>query len=603
MCKYCSYLDNKKKHLSTHFKASDTSATQQSGWLMSGQSIQPAAVIVPQAIGAASPSRLTETTDAAGSTATAYTLAIGKTAQGQVSTKGDHDWFKVNLVAGQTYTFAMVATGVTTTRLDDTYLALRNSGGTQIASDDDAGPGTNSTITFTATTSGTYYLDAGSYDNRGTGQYGLSATTGNKASYDELMGAGALIRPGVSWSTPGTAANVTWGVRTSNSGQTDASGNATPFIGLTAAQIAAVKAALAQYSEVGNITFTQVNPGGTTNNATMLFGAYSSDSDGAGAYANYPGTTAISGDVSLNNTSVSTTSIPTGSYSAFAILHETGHAVGLAHPGDYNAAPGQSLTYDANAQFSQDDQQYSVMSYFDESNTTSSYNSYPDTLMLYDILAVQQLYGANMTTRSGDTVYGFNTNAGAIYNFSGNTTPAFSIWDGGGNDTIDASGYSQNQVINLHDGTFSDIGGLKGNVSIAFNATIENAIGGSGADSIAGNVVSNTLTGGAGADNFYFKDPLSAALNVDTITDFSVADDTIWLDPVIFAALSPGGPLSADAFRIGASALDASDRILYDSSNGSLSYDSDGTGSAAAIRFANVSSGLAMTSADFRVAA
>ncbi|MGO4451965.1 calcium-binding protein, partial [Phyllobacterium sp. TAF24] len=96
---------------------------------------------------------------------------------------------------------------------------------------------------------------------------------------------------------------------------------------------------------------------------------------------------------------------------------------------------------------------------------------------------------------------------------------------------------------------------------------------------------------------------LSAALNVDTITDFSEADDTIWLDPAIFAGLSPGGPLSADAFRIGASALDASDRILYDSSNGSLSYDSDGTGSAAAIRFANVSSGLAMTSADFRVAA
>ncbi|MGH9916113.1 MAG: hypothetical protein ACRD63_12610, partial [Pyrinomonadaceae bacterium] len=111
--------------MSTNFKASDTSATQQSSWLLSGQSIQPAAVIVPQAIGAASPSRLTETTDAAGSTATTYTLAIGKTAQGQVSTTGDHDWFKVNLVAGQTYTFAMVATGVTTVRLDDTYLVLR----------------------------------------------------------------------------------------------------------------------------------------------------------------------------------------------------------------------------------------------------------------------------------------------------------------------------------------------------------------------------------------------------------------------------------------------------------------------------------------------
>ncbi len=547
-------------------------------------------------------SRLVETGDAAASTATTYSLAIGKTAQGRIESTGDHDWFKVDLIAGQTYTFAMVATGVTTVNLDDSYLVLRDSAGNQIISDDDAGPGTNSTITFTATTSGTYYLDAGSYNNGGTGQYGLSVTQGTKASYDEMMGAGALIRQGVSWSAPGTAANVTWGVRASNAGQTDASGNATAFIGLTAVQIAAVEAALKQYSEVGNITFTQVNPGGTTDNATMLFGAYSSSNDGAGAYAYLPGTEANAGDVSLNNSSISTTSIPAGSYSAFAILHETGHAVGLAHPGDYNAAPGQSLTYANNAQFRQDDQQYSVMSYFDESNTTSSYNSYPDTLMLYDILAVQQLYGANMSTRSGNTVYGFNTNAGSIYDFNGNTTPAFSIWDGGGVDTINASGYSQNQVIDLHDGTFSSIGGLTGNVSIAFNATIENAIGGSGADSISGNAVSNALTGGAGADNFYFKDPLSAALNVDWITDFSVTDDTIWLDPTVFRALSPGGPLSADAFRSGASSFDASDRILYDSSSGALFYDSDGSGSASAVQFANLSSGLALTNADFRVA-
>jgi serralysin len=608
MCKYCSYLENEKKPLSANFEATDASAIARAATTAgSGQAFQSNTTqgeAGPQALAATgTASRVTETTDAAANTTTTYSLAIGKTAQGQVGSTGDHDWFKVNLVAGQTYTFAMVATGVTTVNLDDTYLVLRNSAGTQIAADDDAGPGTNSTITFTATTSGTYYLDAGSYNNGGTGQYGVSATEGTKASYDELMGAGALIRPGVSWSTPGTAANVTWGVRTSNSGQTDASGNATAFIGLTAVQIAAVQAALAQYSEVGNITFTQVNPGGTTNNATMLFGAYSSNSDGAGAYAQYPGTAASAGDVSLNNTSVSTTSIPTGSYSAFAILHETGHAVGLAHPGDYNAAPGQSLTYADNAQFTQDDQQYSVMSYFDESNTTTSYNSYPDTLMLYDILAVQQLYGANMSTRSGNTVYGFNTNAGSIYNFTGNATPAFSIWDGGGTDTIDASGYNQNQVIDLHDGTFSNIGGLNGNVSIAFNATIENAIGGSGADNISGNAVSNVLTGGSGADNFYFKDPLSAALNVDTITDFSVADDTIWLDPAVFAALSPGGALSADAFYSGASAHDATDRILYDSNSGAISYDSDGTGSAAAVRFANVSAGLVLTNADFRIAA
>ena len=76
------------------------------------------------------------------------------------------------------------------------------------------------------------------------------------------------------------------------------------------------------------------------------------------------------------------------------------------HPGDYNAGPGVNITYGAHAQFIQDTHQYTVMSYFDKSNTTASYNSYPDTLMLFDIYSLHQLYGANMTTRAGDTVYG-----------------------------------------------------------------------------------------------------------------------------------------------------------------------------------------------------
>ena len=549
------------------------------------------------------PARVTETADAAASATTAYSLAIGKSAQGQLGTAGDHDWYGVNLVAGQTYTFAMVGTGIS--GVNDSYLRLYSGAGAQIAYDDDGGPGGNSTITFTATTSGTYYLDAGAYNDASAGQYGLSATLGSKASYDEMMGAGALIRPGASWSTPGTAASVTWGIRQSSATATDASGNPTPFIAPSAAQIASVQAGLALYSEVANLTFSQVNPGGTTNDATILVGAYSSNVDGAGAFAYYPGSTAsgdLAGDIWLNNTSVSTTSLPNGSFSAFAIAHEMGHAMGLAHPGDYNAAPGLPITYANNAQFVQDDHQYSVMSYFDESNTTASYNAYPDTLMLYDILAVQQLYGANMTTRADNTVYGFHSNAGSVYDFAINRDPALCIWDGGGTDTVDASGFGQNQMIDLHDGSFSNMGGFTGNISIAFGAIIENAIGGSGSDTLTGNSASNALTGGAGADTFCFKDFLGVGFSIDTITDFSAQDDTIRLDPAIFTALAPGGPLSADAFHVGSIAADASDRIMYDSGSGALYYDRDGAGGRAAVCFANLSGGLAVTSADFQVA-
>ena len=188
-----------------------------------------------------------------------------------------------------------------------------------------------------------------------------------------------------------------------------------------------------------------------------------------------------------------------GGYSYFAVAHEVGHAVGLAHPGDYNAGVGVSITYANNAQFTQDSQQYTIMSYFDESNTTISYGSYADTLMLFDVYALQQQYGANTSTRSGDTVYGFNaTESGSIFDFTSNSNPALSIWDGGGTDTLDVSGFAQDQIINLSAGSFSNIGGLTGNLSIAFGATIEHATGGSGNDTITGNDAGNVLIGGSG---------------------------------------------------------------------------------------------------------
>ena len=139
----------------------------------------------------------------------------------------------------------------------------------------------------------------------------------------------------------------------------------------------------------------------------------------------------MAGDIHINIAGGnSTTSLPNGSYSFSTLMHELGHAVGLSHPGLYNAGNGAPPT--RRCAFVQDTHQYTVMSYWDELNTTGSYGSYADGLMIYDIYALQQIYGVNMSTRAGNTVYGFNSNAGGIYNFASNTNPALCIWDGGG---------------------------------------------------------------------------------------------------------------------------------------------------------------------------
>ena len=127
--------------------------------------------------------------------------------------------------------------------------------------------------------------------------------------------------------------------------------------------------------------------------------------------------------------------------------------------------------------------------------------SYGATPLLHDILALQSVYGANMTTRTGDTVYGFNSTAGHdAFDFTININPVVAIWDAGGIDRIDASGFGNDQVIDLGEGAFSSVGFMTRNVAIAFGATIEQGVGGSGDDLLLGNSANNLLVGNAGVD-------------------------------------------------------------------------------------------------------
>jgi Ca2+-binding RTX toxin-like protein len=124
-------------------------------------------------------------------------------------------------------------------------------------------------------------------------------------------------------------------------------------------------------------------------------------------------------------------------------------------------------------------------------------------------------------------------------------------------------------------------------------------LGNAGANVLDGKGGADTLVGYGGADTFAFTSALGAG-NVDVIADFVSGTDKIALDDAVFTALGLGA-LSANAFVIGSAALDADDRIIYNSSNGGLFYDADGNGAGAAVQFATLSGAPALIASDFTV--
>ena len=145
--------------------------------------------------------------------------------------------------------------------------------------------------------------------------------------------------------------------------------------------------------------------------------------------------------------------------------------------------------------------------------------------------------------------------------------------------------------------------------TIAMGNGLDNKLNGNMADNIldgAGGV--DTLTGGDGADTFVISSN-GEGVGADLITDFNSGEDLIVVDLASYGisaeslGLLSSGLVGEDAFVTGAGAraLDTNDHFIFDSAQGLLMFDADGSGDGEATVIANIDldeNGRSLTSGD-----
>jgi serralysin len=433
------------------------------------------------------------------------------------------------------------------------------------------------------------------------------------------------LRWGMHWDDPGSAATTRLQVHIAGAAGANESFD---FGGLSVvARTAAFLLALEVISNICNITFSTASDKTT---ADLVFGAVNDiTAEGNLGIATPPGEdlgplASQQGSVIINREAyagVNFSSLQQGGYDFITYVHEILHSLGLKHPHDVIGSsptfPGvpDGAEFDVFGDFNMNQGVFTMMSYNDGfptgPNGAKDPGVMPDfgwqgTPMALDIAALQHMYGANTTFKSGNDVYTLP---------SANATGSFysCIWDSGGIDTI-RNLSSRASTIDLRSATLeravggggfmSSASGINGGYTIANGAVIENATGGSGADTLNGNQARNflrggdgndklsglsgddlidggagadtitggtgrdTMAGGAARDIFTFRAVSESAGAFDRIKDFAVGLDDIDLS-LIDAKLNAGG--ANDAFTlIGAAAFSGARgelRFAQDASN------------------------------------
>jgi serralysin len=449
---------------------------------------------------------------------TPYTLTLGVSQTGVVNHPHDLDWFRIELVEGQSYAFTLDASGASP--LTDPYLRLFTPSGVLVSLDDDGGAGLNAHMQFTARSTGTYYLAAGGWDVA-TGNYTIAAEIGPPQNPLDTLDL-EYIAPSfieVFFVPAGGAANPF--------------GDA-PVRSWTAAEINAAMAALATYAAVTPIVFVQTD---VRADAEFVLTLSDLETGELGHFGTINGVGYGAFDPAGTGWAIG---LNPGGLGFVTLLHEFGHGLGLDHPhhdgGDVQVMQGVTSPFDDVGDYLLNQGVFTVMSYNrgwpaggSHSDFTFGWEATPGAL---DIALLQQRYGVNPNTNAGDTIYTI-------------TNHYSTIWDTGGIDTIVAPNGSIT-TIDLRAATLlSEIGGggfishstIDGGFAIAAGVVIENATGGSGRDTIIGNDVSNVLigngdtdnlSGGAGDDTLVGgdgSDTLDGGTGIDTLTG-GVGSDT-----------------------------------------------------------------------------
>ena len=378
------------------------------------------------------------------------------------------------------------------------------------------------------------------------------------------------LMSGYFWGEPGYGIDLTYSFADSSSNFSDAydrqalaqknfSQNPSDIFKTT------VKEVLELFSNISLLNFFEVQE---TDNVVghLRFGTTSVENS-AFAWLPYEGFSAA-GDSwynSTNNWFNDPYALMDGTYWNQTIIHEVGHALGLAHSQESNQISYRTYGIDAPDGSEHNALPYTNMAYpeyvGDPPDGLENYLSRPTNLMIDDVAAIQHLYGVNEQYNISDNIYQIDTFDMGSYNaLYGDQYIYASIWDAGGIDTISWSTQNSSATIDLNHGAFSSFGNITGPndtdldkpymqdgdglLGIGYNVIIENAIGGTGSDTIVGNQIENILyggagsnvkdilSGGAGADIFVacLADASSDLSSADVIKDFSDGIDLIGLE-------------------------------------------------------------------------